>query len=247
MKQLTIAVAVSAALVAGLAHAAGDDTVSNQGGIQVSPMITVLQGAHKLTNITVKNPSDHTEYVQVTPSIIKNIDTKHQSYINFDPKTQTPEQFGLVVTPRKLVLNPGQTRKIRVVSLHPNLQRDEYYSIDVAPVSGVLESFNNEKNHVETAVNIVVAYRPMVVVVPNNAQPKLTYQRDGKALTVTNTGNSYARLHFARQCNAQGKDCKDFNLGPVYVGQKKTFSLPYNAPVEFKMFDAKGVKPVKVS
>ena len=87
----------------------------------------------------------------------------------------------------------------------------------------------------------------MVIVVPAKVQPKLTYKRNGDALTVSNTGNSYARLHDARQCNAQGKDCQNFNLGPVYVGMTKTFKLPYNAPVTFKMYDATSVKPVKIS
>ena len=54
------------------------------------------------------------------------------------------------------------------------------------------------------------------------------------------------RLHDAKQCNAQGKECKDFNIGPVYVGHTKVVKLPYNTSVTFKEQTATGVSPVTI-
>lgn len=216
-------------------------------GIRVTPMVISIPATQKVGDVKVENMSDNVQYVNVIPSIVDKTKVK-SSYTVFNPAKETPEQFGLLVTPRKLVLRPHQVRIVRLVSLHHNIKQDEYYSVEVTPVENPMEEIYGKKKAIEAALRIVVAYEPLIIVLPLQPKQNISYQRDGKTLTMSNKGNTYVAFENVRQCNPAGDQCQKVNFGfaRLYVNQTHKVALPYNTPITFTTISAVGSKTVSL-
>lgn len=234
-------------LITGLATCAG--FAESGSGIQVTPMILRISASQKVGDIKVKNMGNTVQYIQTIPSLIKQGGAKTKSkHIVFDPAKETPEQFGLLVTPRKLVLRAHQTRVLRVVSLHNNVAKDEYYSVKVVPVQNALEQiYGQKKQAIEAALQIIVAYEPLVIITPSLPKVDVAYERKGKVLSMANKGNTYVTFENARQCSPQGSQCQKLQLETLYYGQSRDIKLPYNAPVTFSAISVNGSKTVSLN
>lgn len=181
--------------------------------------------------------------------VIRN-DSKDRYYITvetaeiFAPGTATeerreiadPEQLGLLVTPNRMVLEPGASRSIRVVSLNQNLTQDRIYRVLIRPQVGEIQSTEAQDDVRDIAIKILSAYEALVVARPPNATPNVGVERLADRLVFSNTGNSNVLFLDAFVCPASvtglsaNDSCRPFPATRLYAGG--TIEVPINSSDE---------------
>ena len=146
-----------------------------------------------------------------------------------------PRELGLLVSPQRLVVEPGGEKRIRVLALAPT-DRDRFFKVTVTPVVGDVESEQT------IGVKLMIAYAAWVFLRPEGAVPHLTGVREGRVLRVRNSGGTHAELTGGRQCASDSMgSCEGIERFRVLAGQEKEIELPYpdnEAPIDFKVLYA---------
>lgn len=147
-----------------------------------------------------------------------------------------PQESGLVITPKKMVLPPGARKMMRFLLLQGVPEQEKIYRIVVKPVIQGVESDKQQK----MALKILVGYEALVIVRPKASKVELTATRKGNSITITNSGNTNANLQSGVQCDALGSDCQELGVARIYAGQSWTTSLPLsNGPVKYQVWNGK--------
>lgn len=147
-----------------------------------------------------------------------------------------PEQLGLLVTPNRLVLEPGTTRAIRVVSLNQNLTQDRIYRVLIRPQIGAIHTEAAPAETRDVAIKVLAAYEVLVVARPPNPAPRVSAQRAADHVTFSNTGNSNTLLLDTHICPASvtgvepNESCRTFPATRLYAGA--TLDIPLENPSE---------------
>jgi hypothetical protein len=108
------------------------------------------------------------------------------------------------VTPSRIILDPGQLRAIRVVSLDSNLTKDRIYRISITPQIGELTATPSDTQGHGLAIKMLTAFDALVSVRPGNPVETLVATRQGANLVLSNRGNSNLLLLDGKICPAAG-------------------------------------------
>lgn len=147
-----------------------------------------------------------------------------------------PQESGLVITPKKMVLPPGARKMMRFLLLQGVPEQEKIYRIVVKPVIQGVDSDKQQK----MALKILVGYEALVIVRPKDSRVELTATRKGNSITITNAGNTNANLQSGIQCNAVGGDCQELGVARIYAGESWTTNLPHlNGPVKYQVWNGK--------
>lgn len=122
-----------------------------------------------------------------------------------------PQALGLLVTPQKMILDPGEHKLVRIASIVPRSAVERIYRVTIKPVAGDVTA-------PVTALKILVGYDVLVIVRPTAMSGVVTGTRRGNALVLTNTGTTNVEIYQGRQCDAKGTDCKPLAARRLYAG-----------------------------
>lgn len=192
-------------------------------------IIDFKQSTGQRADIEVTNTGKENIYVLVEPAEIVNPGSEQQSRVVH----KDPRKLGLLVTPNRLVLEPGQAKLVRMSLLSRPTDRDRIYRVKIRPVVGELVAS-------QTALKIIVGYDTLVIARPLKAESNLKGKREGRKLTLHNAGNSNILVMEARQCRTK-KDCVSLPTRRLYAKQTWSLDLPLDAPAELKVRFASGV------
>ncbi len=188
-------------------------------------------------DIELRNIGDEVLYVAVDPARIADPGTDAQER----QSPADPRELGLLVTPRKLVLQPGDRKIIRMTLLKKPTQTDDVYRVLVEPKA---TDFDADTEGMK--IKIMVGYDILVLATPRSPASNLNVQRDGAMLHITNEGNSNALLYDGQQCDAKLEDCKQLPVKRIYAGTSYDMPLPFEGtPARFLMLDARGSQAVE--
>ncbi len=149
---------------------------------------------------------------------IKNPGTAQEERV----KLEKPEEAGLIVSPRRTVLQPNAQKNMRFIVVDAPTDIDRIFRVTVKPiVSGI-------SAHSKVALKVLVGYDAMVIVRPQNAKVDFSGQRNGQTLTLTNKGNTNVLLQNGSQCSSVSA-CKPLDVTRLYAGQTWTTALPDGA------------------
>ncbi|EZP55810.1 putative fimbrial protein TcfA [Sphingomonas sp. RIT328] len=124
-----------------------------------------------------------------------------------------PARSGLLVSPQKMILEPGEHRLIRIAAVAPHGARDRVYRVTVKPVAG-------EVTGAQSALKVLVGYDMLVIVRPQVMTDAVSARRDGTMLTLANDGSTSVELYDGRQCAAGGGDCRPLPAKRLYAGAR---------------------------
>lgn len=198
--------------------------------IGVEPVIVSLSVKSLRDDVRVVNNGKKIVYVQVSTSRIENPGTKNRKAIPI----KNPRESGLLVSPQKLAIPPGQFRLVRIVAIKPNITSDKIFQITFMPIVGKIKQPSNVYNETRMALKFVVGYGVIVLVRPAQLNPKITLSRQGRSVTAKNEGNTTIYLSGGQQCLTIGQ-CEPLkNLAKrLYPGNTWSFALPKASPVYF--------------
>ena len=180
-------------------------------------------------DIEVWNGSHERMYVVAEPARIESPGTPAERRVSI----ADPAVSGLLVTPRRMVLEPGQRRIIRLAALLPRDMEERIYRVTVKPVAGQISAE-------VTALKVLLGYDVLVLVRPQRITGEVTGTRSGRRLSLRNDSNVAQEIYDGRQCNAVGKDCKQLPATRLYAGAQWTVELPYETAVEYRLIAGNG-------
>ena len=194
--------------------------------LTANPAILSFQGTDNTRkDIKVGNTSSRVQYLDISAARITEPGAHPEEYY----ESPIPEEVGLLVAPRRIALQPGEERVIRVIMLEKELDRDNARRVQIKPTIGEIAA--------DTSVAVtLLGFKALVFARPEEPSTDLVGGRDGQTLTLTNTGNSNVVLFDGQQC-AAAEDCQRITAKRLWPGMEWTTELPGEGPVTFKLRD----------
>jgi P pilus assembly chaperone PapD len=172
-------------------------------------------------DIEVWNTGDEPIYVVAEPSEVIDPGLPSERRVS----QRDPEQLGLLVSPGRMVLEPGQRRLLRIAALAKRDQRDRIWRVVVKPVVGNVTAS-------QTALKILVGYDVLVILRPSRPAERVVAEHQGQHLILHNLGNTNAELFQGQQCAATGI-CRALPARRLYAGASWDQELPGDGPVSY--------------
>jgi P pilus assembly chaperone PapD len=187
--------------------------------ISVSRGVIIFESGASQRTIVVTNDGKDMAFVTAKVRAVAapgEADEKLQADLN-------PAVLGLLATPSRFALEPGEQRGVKLMTIVPAGERDRVWRVQLAPVVGELKPG-------QSGVAFVIAYDALVIQRAANARPTLAGARTGRTLTLTNRGNSFVMVSSIEQCSAG--TCTTVPGKRLYAGQAWNTQLPAtDAPV----------------
>jgi P pilus assembly chaperone PapD len=191
----------------------------------LSELIVELHpGTHAREDVEVWNDSPDRAFVAVQPRQILDPALPSQS-AREDPD---PEKLGILVSPARMILEPGQRKLIRVAALPASPDRERVYRVTVKPVAGRVQSD-------ASGLKILLGYDVLVLVRPAVAAANVVAVRNGRSLTFDNRGNVSVEIVDGRQCAARATQCAPLPGKRLYAGAAWTVQLQSDLPAEYTL------------
>lgn len=186
-------------------------------------IVELVSGQHARADVEAWNNGPDRMFVAIDPREVTNPGTSSESSRN-DPD---PDKLGLLVSPARMILEPGQRRLIRIGSLATN-DRERVYRVTVKPVVGTLSSEGS-------GLKVLVGYDMLILVRPPELKPHVSGTRSGNQLTLYNDGNVSVELVDGKQCDQRTNSCQDLPGGRLYSGAKKVIELAGGRTAAYKL------------
>ena len=187
-------------------------------------VVELVPGKESRKDIELWNDSDERSYVEISPAEIVNAGQPSESR----RQLPDPEQLGLLVSPNRMILEPGQHKVIRIAAIAPSADRERIYRITVKPVVGDISGE-------QSGLKVLVGYDVLTMVRPANPAPRIVGSREGNTLVVRNEGNASAELLNGKQCEAPGKSCSELPGKRLYAGAEWRLPLERSGPIEYSV------------
>jgi P pilus assembly chaperone PapD len=192
--------------------------------LSLSQLIVELQaGKHDRQDVEVANNGPDPAYVDIEPREILDPGTPSEA----PRRDPDPEKLGLLVSPTRLILQPGQKRLVRVATLDPAAQRERVYRVTVKPVVGRISS-------AQSGLKVLLGWDMLVLVRPTTVTVAVRAVRAGNSMTFHNDGNVSIVLTDGQQCAAAGH-CTLLADKRLYAGTSWTEQVNGSAPVDYSV------------
>lgn len=187
------------------------------------------------SDLVVRNESTDIYYITVVASEILNPGTADEERFT----VADPEQLGLLVTPNRLIVRPGELRAIRVVSLNRSLSKDRIYRVKINPEIGELSYDQNQEEMRGLALKLLAAFDVLVTVRPHSAAPDLVARRVNDSIYFENKGTSNLLMLDGKVCPIGGRTLSEKTLD-AYRSQVAQPQLPedFNAELDKPLNEA---------
>lgn len=197
-----------------------------QAGITLSQAIVdIMPDTPAAQDVEVANDGNEVAYVVAEPFEIQSPGLADERRV----PVSDPAVGGLLVTPQRIILQPGERKLIRIAAIGPRQPSDRVYRVTVKPVAGQITA-------PVTALKLFVGYDVLVILRPQSLSPQIVGERQGRTLTLRNAGNTNAELYEGRQCNGpKTTACTDLQARRLYPGQVWQQTLPGDALVDYRV------------
>lgn len=196
-------------------------------------IVTYKDSASMKEDVVIFNSnSDQNLYVQVDAYEVLNPGTAEQTLV----KINLEEQPEFVASPNKLVVSPGDRSIVRLLNLKNENLKERVYRVNLVPMTPPVELVGTGEEMVQSKLEVVVAYQVLAIVLPDNPQPELVYDRANSVAYFQNQGNANYLLTEGQQCNpVDPDDCVELESRRVYPGNDWAIDLPFKGPFTYKV------------
>lgn len=192
----------------------------------VSQLIVDLSPTRRTADVEIHNDSKERSFILIEPSEILAAGTIAEKRV----AKRNPKDLGLLVSSQRLVLEPGQRRMIRVAMIGPPAHQERVYRIAVTPVVGDVAA-------PASGLKVLVGYDMLVLARPAIEIPSLSARREGKNLTLTNSGNASVELTDGENCRLK-TSCDPLPGKRLYAGASWTQTVGQGGTVRYKFRSA---------
>lgn len=188
----------------------------------VPAIMTFEDGKKDRKDFKVSNTSQRTQYLDITAFRITEPGASPED-LQTNPD---PEEVGLLVAPRKIILRPGETKLIRTILLEQNIENDQAWRVSIKPVIGDVTAKSN-------GTLISIAFNALVIGRPTAPNPDVKGHWEDHTLVLHNYGNSYSKVIEGQQC-VPGIACKNVKPKRIWPGESHHIEFPHKGHVKIK-------------
>jgi P pilus assembly chaperone PapD len=210
-----------------------------QAGLLLDQSIVIFDEAQVRADVRVLNDSNENKlFASVEPFLVTSPGEENEELVPLS-SLDDPE---FIVTPNKLIIEPGSNGIVRLLNMAEPAQTDVIYRVNFTPIEKPLELQRaDDGDATRTGVQIVLAYQALVIIPPPEPKAIPEVTRSGKSVIFANSGNSNYKLTNGLQCNPQDpSDCRELIGARVYAGNKREVQLPFDGPLQFNMQSVAG-------
>jgi len=175
------------------------------------------------SDIEISNAGTETMYIVVEPYEILNPGLENEKRVQLE----NPTLSRVFVSPRKVILQPGERSLIRIVGLGDRPKQDRVFRLTIRPVVGDL-------NSEEDALKVLVGYDALVLLRADKELGEVVGIRTGKKLVLENRSNSAREFFDGIQCDAAGQKCQSLPSKRLYPRQSFVVNLPYDTGAKYQ-------------
>lgn len=180
-------------------------------------------------DILIRNESKDRYYIEVVASEIVAPGSEQEARV----EEADPEKLGLLVTPNRLVVDPGMMRSIRIVSINSGLTKDRVYRVKILPKVGDVIAPDAGEGDRGMAIKMIAAYDVLVVARPGRGKAELAVNRTPTEIDIANNGNTNVLLFDGEACTPatepdQKESCEKVESRRMYAGT--TWKIPIKSP-----------------
>ena len=197
-------------------------------------ILTFQKGASFIQEVNVANiDNQNRAFVAVDVNQIINAGTDKEKKIALTAKNNDI----LVVQPRKLILQPGQSKQVRFILRKTKIMRELVFRAAFKPVSNQTFKINKEISKEKVSrigIGVVVAYGALIFVKPTNPIYTIETIKKEKSLEIKNNGNVNVFITRIVQCSNMGKkneECSEIEGTRLYPKASLVFDLASDLPV----------------
>ncbi len=209
---------------AALALAAGAGTAARAELVLSQTIVDLMPGKPPREDVEVHNAGSERMYVLAEPFEILAPGSPDERR---EPAGRAEGSPSLLVSPQRVVLEPGERRVIRIGFVGERPSSDRVFRVAIRPVAGALSAE-------ASALKVFVGYDALVLVRPTALSGDISAAREGRALVLRNSGNTAQELFAGEQCAAGGQQCQALPSRRLYPGASWRVELPYDTEVRFK-------------
>lgn len=203
--------------------------------LAVSQLIVEFKAdAPRAADIEVANNGEERSYVVVEPRELLHPGTPNEEGV----ATPDPAKLGLLASPARFILEPGQRRTLRIAAIGTPAAQERVYRVTVKPVTGDVAGS-------ESGLKLLIGYDLLVLVRPPAARNAVRSDRSGSKLTLTNSGNASIELAEGKQCDGAGKNCQALPAKRLYAGASWMQQLPLSTSGEYRVRSTDGWSTLK--
>jgi P pilus assembly chaperone PapD len=192
--------------------------------LALSQLVVELTGDRGRSDIEISNNDPERAYVSVEPREVLDPGTPSESRL----EEPDPEKLGLLVSPSRMILDPGQRRLLRIASIAPPADRERVYRVTVKPVVGDLSAPGS-------GLKVLIGYDVLVLVRPREISPHVSGSWTGNGLILRNDGNVSVELVDGKRCDGAGKACSDLPGTRLYAGAQKKIDGKAGERVQYRL------------
>jgi P pilus assembly chaperone PapD len=175
--------------------------------IVLSQMVAEIRaGSTRSSDIEIWNNDRERAYVVITPSEILSPGTPAEQRA----QAADPEALGLLISPTRMILEPGQRKLIRITPIAATPARERVYRIEVRPTVGDLETSTS-------GLKMLIGYDVLVLRRPKAGANKLVTRRVGDRIAVRNDAPHSVELAGGKACRTRS-DCQELPGKRLYPG-----------------------------
>lgn len=195
----------------------------------ISQLVVELKPGTKVReDIEIVNEGPERTYVAVEPSEIVRAGLPSEERW----QEPDPEKLGLLVSPSRAILEPGQRKLVRVAAIGIVPERERVYRVTVRPVVGDVAAN-------QSGLKLLIGYDLLVLVRPAEARSNIVGTRSGSTLTLRNDGNSSVELVDGKHCNISSQ-CRQLSGKRLYAGAEWRQELPVGGSIEYTVRSISG-------
>lgn len=184
-------------------------------------------------DIELLNDGDERMYVAVEPFEVLNPDTDLEQRVALTLEESGP----IFVSPRRLILEPGERRLLRIALLGDRPVSERIFRVMVRPVSGEIVSDTD-------GLKVLVGYDTLVLLRPSEESGSILSVREGGGLMLENRSNASVEFFEGKACVAASQPCRPLAPNRLYPGEKWVIEAKTEEQIEF--LQAKGSRVVSV-
>lgn len=158
--------------------------VRAEGELMVMPATTKLYNSHE-QKVTLKNMGDAPLFLSISLQKVMNPGLTPETKVNLGQL----ERPGMLASPEKLTLGPGQTHRVTLKSLFEP-QDEGLYRLYIVPVRA-LKVDNAPQDKITAPMSVAIGYGVLVRHMPSPKQQRTdwTHRCENGGITLLNTGN----------------------------------------------------------
>ena len=215
MKKALVSTITGCLLLATLPTALFAQITVNRSVVEFSP-------SKKVQDIEVFNGGEDKVYLDMSAAEIINPELDDAQRVALDDPRTAP----LLITPRQLLVPPGERRRMRVILREAAIDKDRIFRLSVKPYTGSvsIESTGDDKK--ASAIKVLVGYDLLLISRPEAMQTDVSIERLPDRINFHNNGNTNVLLRRIEQCDKDGEQCVELQPNRLYAGEHYSVELP---------------------